>query len=782
MSESGSRRSSPTATHWGSYEVETVDGRVVALRPVADDPDPSPIGPGMPQALYDDVRLRAPMVRKSWLENGPGPAGGLRGGESFVEVGWPEALDLAAGELARVKREHGNEAIYGGSYGWGSAGRFHHAQSQVHRFLAMHGGYTSSVNSYSTAALEVVLPHVIGGSPSSIYERMPRWDDIAEHTELVLAFGGLPLKNSQVNTGGIGRHETASGMRKAAAAGVRFVSVSPLRGDAADFLDARWIAPRPNTDTALMLGMLHTMLTRGTCDTDFLERCCAGWDRLSSYLAGDADGQPKDSAWAASVTGLAEQDVEELAALVTSHRTLVTVSWSLQRAHHGEQPYWAAVALASASGSMGRPGGGFGAGYGGEDAIGSRTRRWSVAAFPQPENPVKTFIPVARIADMLLGPGQEIDYDGRRIRFPDVRLVYWCGGNPFHHHQDLHRLVQAWQRPDTVVVHDAWWTPVARFADIVFPVAVTLEREDLAFGLFDDVLVAMPKAAEPPPAVPTDYGVFSELADRLGFAKDFTEGRSAEEWVRELYHRSAELLGRHGAELPSFEEFWAEGRIQLPARAVDAHGSFARLREDPERYPLRTPTGRIEIFSETVSGFGYDDCPGHPAWLEPAEWLGHPKAERFPLHLVSNQPRTRLHSQYDNGAYSRQSKIAGREPLTMNADDAAERGIDDGDVVRVFNDRGAMLAGAVVSDGIRRGVVQIATGAWFDPVAPGTTGSLERHGNPNVLTLDTGTSRLAQGPSALTALVEVERAAEADLEPVTVFRPPPVDSPGHRST
>lgn len=776
MSTPGSRRFTPTATHWGSYDVETVDGRVVALRPTGDDPDPSPIGPGMPRALYDDVRLRTPMVRKSWLENGPGPADGLRGSEAFVEVGWPEALDLAAGELARVKREHGNEAIYGGSYGWGSAGRFHHAQSQVHRFLAMHGGYTRSVNSYSTAALEVVLPHAIGGSPASIYERMPRWDEIAEHTELLLAFGGLPLKNSQVNTGGIGRHETASGMRRAAAAGVRFVSVSPLRGDAADFLDARWVAPRPNTDTALMLGMLHTMLSQGTCDTDFLERCCTGWDRLSSYLAGDVDGQPKDAAWAASVTGLAAAEIEELAALVASHRTLVTVSWSLQRAHHGEQPYWAAVALASASGSMGRPGGGFGAGYGAEDAIGSRTRRWSVAAFPQPENPVRTFIPVARIADMLLAPGQEIDYDGRRIRFPDVRLVYWCGGNPFHHHQDLHRLVQAWQRPDTVVVHDAWWTPVARFADIVFPVAVTLERDDLAFGLFDDVLVAMPRAAEPPPGVPTDYGVFADLADRLGFAKDFTEGRTAEEWVRHLYEQSRELVGRRGAELPSFEELWAQGRVELPDRAVDVDGSFARLRDDPERYPLRTPSGRIELFSQTVSNFGYDDCPGHPAWLEPAEWLGHRKAERFPLHLVSNQPRTRLHSQYDNGSYSQESKIGGREPLTINTDDAAERGIGEGDVVRVFNDRGAMLAGAILSDGIRRGVVQIATGAWFDPVEPGAAGSLERHGNPNVLTLDTGTSRLAQGPSALTALVEVEPAPEADLGPVTVFGPPPVES------
>ena len=118
----------------------------------------------------------------------------------------------------------------------GRAGRFHHAQSQLHRFLAMYGGYTRSVNSYSFAALEVLLPHIIGGHSTSIFERMPLWQEIAEHGELVIAFGGLALKNSQVNHGGVGRHESKAGQRAAAAAGVKFINISPFREDAADFL------------------------------------------------------------------------------------------------------------------------------------------------------------------------------------------------------------------------------------------------------------------------------------------------------------------------------------------------------------------------------------------------------------------------------------------------------------------------------------------------------------------------------------------------------------------
>jgi biotin/methionine sulfoxide reductase len=303
-------------------------------------------------------------------------------------------------------------------------------------------------------------------------------------------------------------------------------------------------------------------------------------------------------------------------------------------------------------------------------------------------------------------------------------------------------------------------------------VATALERDDFAAAPSDLWISAMHKAVEPPAGVLTDYEVFAAVSERLGFGKDFSDGREAGEWIRHLYACTRERLADRGVMIPAFDEFWGAGRVGLPNRPISQEGSFAALRADPDSNPLSTPSGRIELFSETIDGFAYDDCPGHPVWLEPAEWLGAPLADRLPLHLISNQPRTRLHSQYDNGGASQASKIATREPLTMHPADAGERAIADGDVVRVFNDRGACLAGAVLSEGIRRGVVQIATGAWFDPMLAGAAGSLERHGNPNVLTMDTGTSRLAQGSSALTALVQVEKADERDLPSVEAFAPP----------
>jgi biotin/methionine sulfoxide reductase len=164
------------------------------------------------------------------------------------------------------------------------------------------------------------------------------------------------------------------------------------------------------------------------------------------------------------------------------------------------------------------------------------------------------------------------------------------------------------------------------------------------------------------------------------------------------------------------------------------------------------------LHSATVAGFGLDDCPGHPVWREPAEWLGAPAAQRWPLHMISDQPVTQLHSQLDFSSWSMSHKVAGRAPVWMHPRDAQARGISQGDTVELFNDRGACLAGAVLTEDIRPGVVKLSTGAWWDPLEPGIPGSLDLHGNPNVLTRDVGASRLSQGCSAQSCLVQVRKA------------------------
>jgi biotin/methionine sulfoxide reductase len=391
---------------------------------------------------------------------------------------------------------------------------------------------------------------------------------------------------------------------------------------------------------------------------------------------------------------------------------------------------------------------------------------YPLPVFSQGRNAVSTFIPVAQITTLLENPGGTLDYNGRALPLPDIRLVYWAGGNPFHHHQDLHRLERALERPDTVIVHDPFWTATARHADIVLPTTITLERDDVGGGRNDGYVIAMPRALPRYEQARDDYDIFADLAKELDAYDAFTEGRTARDWVEHIYERFRTRVAERDVTVPPFEEFWTAGETQLPAGSDD-HTLLDRFRADPVGRALNTPSGRIELFSETIDGFGYDDCPGHPVWREPDEWLGSARAERFPLHCIANQPSSRLHGQLDAGRHSRASKVAGREPIRIHPDDAAARGIRDGDVVRVFNERGACLAGAIVTDTVRPRVVNLSTGAWFAPDGTGTC----VHGNVNALTADIGSSRLAQGCTGQHVLVEIERL-DGDPPAVGVHAPP----------
>ena len=330
---------------------------------------------------------------------------------------------------------------------------------------------------------------------------------------------------------------------------------------------------------------------------------------------------------------------------------------------------------------------------------------------------------------------------------------------------------RAFGQVDTIVVHDPYWTSMARHADIVIPSTITLERNDVGGSQNDAYIAAMQQAVPPFAQARNDYDTFSDLAFALGIGDAYTEGRDEDGWLRHIYmlwQRRAERLGHR---VPDFDQFWAEGYLELPFD--ESQVLFSEFRADPEENPLSTPSGKIEIHSEDVASFGYDDCLGHPAWFAPDEWLGGDKTERYPLMMIANNPRTRLHSQLDVGDHSQDSKVQGREPLRMHPGDAASRGISEGDVVRVFNDRGSFLAGVIVTEDVRPEVVQVSTGAWYDPLDPSDPDSMCVHGNPNTVTLDRGTSKLGQGSVGQHALVEIERWDE-EAPPISVNRAPPI--------
>ena len=268
------------SSHWGAFEAVTEGSTVVSITPYAGDQNPSPLLKNIPGSTNHKARVTQPYVREGWLNDGPGPTD-RRGRDRMVPISWDEIIPLLADEYTRIIEQYGNTAIFGGSYGWASAGRFHHAQGQLHRFLNVLGGYVSHVNTYSNGAGEVILDRVVGNMRELIF-KATSWEAIAAETDLVLAFGGLPVKNSFVSPGGSSRHPMRDCLISAAERGCEFVYFSPCRDDLLGEVNGEWHAPIPGTDVAIMLAMAWVLETEGLVDHEFLAN--TPWDTISSDL------------------------------------------------------------------------------------------------------------------------------------------------------------------------------------------------------------------------------------------------------------------------------------------------------------------------------------------------------------------------------------------------------------------------------------------------------------------------------------------------------------------
>ncbi len=604
----------PHSSHWGVFSARWHDGRL-EVRPHPGDPDPNQIIENFPGALHHRARITQPMVRRGWLERGPGPDD-RRGRDEYVPMAWEAVLDLLGAELARVRDSHGPGAVFGGSYGWASAGRFHHAQSQLHRFLnTALGGYVRSVNSYSSGASSVLVPHIIGDY-EDLTKRNVSWDQVAEASDIVLAFGGMALKNSMIAGGGISQHVERPAMARARARGCQFVLVGPLRADLPDEAGAEWISSIPGTDTALMMAIIHTLVVEGPPRSRFPGALHRGLAHLRA-LPARRDGRPAQGCplgrrhhrcrgrhhHGACAASPRPAQPDRRVALAPARQAWRATRLDGRRARRRARARSACRAAATAT----RLG-----------AIGYYGRRYSAVpmpTLPQGRNGVSDFIPVARIADMLLHPGTPYRYNGQTRTYPDIRLVYWAGGNPFHHHQDLTRLRRAFAadrhagraragldgdgaacRLRAALHHDPGARGYRR--ELQRSAAGRHARRDEASWRGPRRLRDLRRPRR---------------AARRGARPSPRAAPSANGWNISTSRRAPRLAAQ-GLPAPSFDEFWALGTLDLPQQPDDG-GRLRRFRDDPAAHPLPTPSGKIEIFSETIAGFGEADCPGHPTWF-----------------------------------------------------------------------------------------------------------------------------------------------------------------------
>lgn len=743
------------ATHFGPFEAVVRDGKLVGINTMMElDARPTEmLSHGVMDRTYDKTRINYPMVRKSYLQGWQtgDTKPELRGKEEWVKVDWDTAWSLTAKALLDTATNHGNEAIFSSSYGgWSNAGVFRPNVLQG-RLINLMGGCTNTAGDWSAGAGQVVMPHIIGDM--EVYSAQSAWETIRDHTELFVLVGCDPIKNNRIEYR-VADHGMYAHWEEIRDNGVRFISINPQRTASDEYLNAEWKRIIPNTDTALFLSMAYHVLDKGLEDRAYMDVYTVGADKWIAYVKGDTDGTPKTPDWAAAITGIDAQDIRDLAELIAAKKTNIGASWAIQRAQHGEMAYWSIVNFAALLGKIGQPGQGVGFswhyGNGGMPQGGNATP----VGMSQGRNFVKKIVPASRITEALENPGMEFFYNGQTNVYPDIKVIFNAGNNFMSHQQDTNRLIRALNKVETVISVDVWWTAATRWADIVMPAASTLEQDDITSGgtYSNDRVYAMKKVIEPIGDSLPDYEIFEGLADKLGLWAQFTDSED------KMYHIKLAYEASGAAKDLPFEEFWEKGYARMPvpqeARGWVRHNAFIR---DPEGSPLHTSSGKIEMFCDTIAKMEIEDCPGMPMWLEKHEYLG--VAKQGQLHVVSPHPWFRLHSQMDQSETLRGIyKVQGREPVRINAEDAAARGIADGDLVELYNDRGTVIAGAVVSDDIMPGVVSIYEGCWPSLDSKGRCNS----GLVNFITSTQRASGLSEATSANTVLIEMRKCEDPE--------------------
>ena len=684
------------------------------------------------KTFLGEDRLKYPMKRV-----------GKRGEGKFQRISWTEAIDAIAREWVRIRDAYGPGSRYV-NYATGIDGVIQGADL-ARRLLNLDGGHLAYYNSYSSACISQATKLMYGTTESGSSL------DTLLHSRLIILWGHNPAETKF-------DCETMYWLRKARSQGTPVIVIDPRRNDTVKALDAEWVPIRPATDSALADAMAYVISEAGLCDWDFLNRCCVGFDKASmpagidssecylSYLLGEKDGIPKTPEWAEPITGIPAETIRSLAMRYARSKPAALIQgYGAQRHAYGEQSARGAILLACMTGNVGIPGG-----WASGSADFSRHR---TPVFPVPMNPYPGRIPVYLWTEAVLR-GHEMEALDGVTGMPkldsDIKMILNLGGNCLvNQHGDINRTRDILSDPSKVefiVCSDLFLTASAMYADILLPGVSLFECENMTVPWkYGDFLGYCNQAIEPLYEGRFEYDWLSEVADRLGLKETFTEGRSVRNWLEYLYQD----LRRFEPELPDFDTFRETGIYHY--RKNPPVVGFQAQRENPAAHPFPTPSGKIEIFSETVYRTKYRSFfPAIPRYVEPAEGASDPLTKKYPLQLIGWHTKRRCHSIHDQNPVLRQLDP---QRLWIHPDDAARRGIHDGESVLVWNDRGKLLVPAFITTDIMPGVTALSEGAWYQPDEDG----VDHGGSINVLTSLEPTP-YARGNAQHTNLVQVIKA------------------------
>lgn len=696
---------------------------------------------------YNPDRIKYPMLRT-----------GKRGEGKFKRISWDEATTLLAEKLKYTVEKYGNEAIYY-QYGSGSTGANLQGRNACKRLLNLYGGYLEQHGTYSTAQINHIFPYVYGGTLESLLAEI-------KNSDLVVMFGHN-IGETRMSGGGQ-FYETLNALKQSNA---RVIIIDPRMNDSVTTLGAEWIPIYPGTDGALVAGIGHTLIQEGLTDEAFLKTYCVGWDETTlpesaprnasykDYLLGNGpDGIAKTAEWASAITGISPVRIKQLARqIATARAAWISQGWGLQRTANGEQAARAVMMVPVMTGQIGRPGTNTG-GWGGNV-------KYNVPGFSIP-NPIKTTIPCFMWTDAIARP-TEMTAKNAHLKNKDrlevgIKFLWNYAGNVLmNQHSDLnktHTILQDESLCEFVLVWENHMTATAKYADLLLPDVTYVESNDLidnsyASGAYH-YFVRMQNTIEPLWECRPSYDVLAEVAEKLGIRDKFTEGRTQEQWIELCYNKMREK----NPALPTFADTNDKGVIDRALADSSKYIALKDFRDDPQANPLKTPSGKIEIYSDRLAEIAAtwelpegDRIPAVPEYCETYEGVNDlEKQKTYPLQMIGFHDKGHAHSTYYSVAMLRE---AVPHQVWINPIDAEARGLKHGDMVEIFNDRGRIRILAKVTQRVLPGVLAVPQGAWRDVNEQG----LDVGGCINTLTTQRP-SPFAKGNPQHTNLIEIKLA------------------------
>ncbi len=743
------------------------DGTVTRLVPdptIEEDPIKNPRaipclrGRSQTRRVYAPERLKYPMKRVS-----------KRGEGKWERISWDEALNTIASEMKRIKEKYGNESFYN-NYAWGVNWTGPDSQGAIQRTLRLFGGYVDYYGSYSEGAYGQVIGQITGGYTGNSA------DDVLNSKLVVLIGDNSVVTRAGGDNGGYW-------LMKAAEKGAKIISIDPIMTDTVIGTQAEWVPINPGTDVALIAAMAYVMIKEDLYDKEFMATHSVGFDEDTlpkgapansswmSYVMGKgSDKTAKTPKWAAAITGIPAERIENLAREIASVKPCAIIqSWGVQRRAYGEQVVRAVPILAAMTGNFGVPGGNTGQVVGGAG--------FPISGLPVPPNPVKLSIPCFVWTDFVFrGTEMTAEKDGVRGEsvawsanagssasndvasksLPvNMKFMWNDGGNTIiNQHGDINKTKKILE-DDTmlefIVATEVAMTPSAMFADIVLPETSGFEADNIITGEGHGMkgnhswVLFNHKVIEPMYEAKENLWVAEQLANRLGVGDQFRDGHNTrEDWIKEMVASAQANV----PDFPSYEEFKKIGVFKIANG--DPFVAGAEFRADPVANPLGTPSGKIEVYSAFLAGLNNDtEVPAIPKYVPEWEGVGDPLREKYPLMMMTTHFVARAHSTFDNVDMLRE---AHPQSIWINTVDAKQRGIKNGDMVKVFNERGEVHLPAYVTTRIRPGVTNMPQGAWYTPDANG----VDKRGCGNTLTSQRPTP-YAKGFTAHTNLVQVEK-------------------------